>query len=136
MMKNAKYVSKNIELNQEFNFAAEETKLVVNDIYNSSWYGSVLWDLFCPGAVKLESSWNRSIKIMLDLPQPTHRGLIEPISGKPHLKRVLLKRFLLMIEQIRKSKKPHLQMLLRLCEKNTNSTTGKNLRNIMLITRN
>jgi hypothetical protein len=72
---------------------------------------------------------------MLDLPQPTHRGLIEPISGKPHLKRVLLKRFLLMIEQIRKSKKPDLQMLLRLCEKNTNSTTGKNLRNIMLITK-
>ena len=26
-------------------------------------------------------------------------------------------------------------MLLRLCEKNTNSTTGKNLRNIMLITK-
>ena len=98
LVKNAKYVSKNIELNQEFNFAAEETKLVVNDIYNSSWYGSVLWDLFCPGAVKLESSWNRSIKIMLDLPQPTHGGLIEPISGKPHLKRDLLKIFLLMIK--------------------------------------
>ena len=72
---------------------------------------------------------------MLDLPQPTHRGLIEPIFGEPHLKRVLLKRFLLMLEQIRKSKKPQLRMLLKLCEIYTNSTTGKNLRNIMLITK-
>ena len=52
-IKNAKYVSKNIEIGQEFNFAAEETKLEVNNIYNSSWHGSVLWDLFCPCSVKL-----------------------------------------------------------------------------------
>ena len=41
-IKKAKYVSKNIDLNQEFNFAAAETRLLVNKIYNSTWYGSVL----------------------------------------------------------------------------------------------
>ena len=110
-----------------------KTKFAVNDIYNSSWYGSVLWDLFCPGAVKLESSWNRSVKIMLDLPYSTHRGFIEPLSGRKHLKIVLMKRFLQYIGKIKKSKKPLLRLILQLSERNTNSTTGKNLRGIMLL---
>ena len=58
--KNARYVSKNIEINQEFYFAAPETKMKINDVYNKSWYGSVLYDLFCPLAVKIESTWNRT----------------------------------------------------------------------------
>ena len=123
--KNGRFVSRNIELNQEFHFAAEETKLTVNDIYNSSWYGSVLWDLFCPGAVKLESSWNRTIKIMLNLPHATHRGFIEPLSSRKHLKRVLLKRFIQFVEKIKTSKKPLLRLMLRLSEQNSNSTHGK-----------
>ena len=89
--KNAKYVSRNIEINQEFYFSASETKLTINDIWNSSWYGSVIWDLFCPSAEKIESSWNRSIKIMLNLPYATHRGLLEELSGRKHLKRILIK---------------------------------------------
>jgi len=76
----------------------------VIDLYNNnSWFGSVIWDLFCPAAVKLESSWNRSMKITLDLPYSTHRGLIEPLSDRRHLKRVLLRRFLQMITKIRSS---------------------------------
>ena len=131
-IKNAKYVSKNIEINQEFYFAAPSTRVTVNDIYNNSWFGSVIWDLFCPAAVKLESSWNRSMKITLDLPYATHRGLIEPLSGKPHLRRIFIKRFLQMILKIRGSSKPLLKTLLSAIEHDTRSTTGKNLREIML----
>ena len=36
------------------NVSAEETKLKINDVYNTSWYGSVLWDLFSPAALRLE----------------------------------------------------------------------------------
>ena len=133
-MKNAKYVSKNIELNQEFHFSSPKTRVFINDIYNNSWFGSVLWDLFCPSAVQLESSWNRSMKITLDLPYATHRGLIEPLSGTKHLKRILIKRFLQMISKIRISSKSILKTLLRAIEMDTRSTTGKNLREIMLLT--
>ena len=71
---------------------------------------------------------------MLDLPHATHRGFIEPLSGRKHLKRVLLKRFLQFVDKIKTSKKPLLRLLLGLTERNTNSTTGKNLRGIMLLT--
>ena len=75
----------------------------VNNIYNSSWFGSVLYELQGPEAVKIESSYNRGVKVMLDLPFATHRSLIEPLTGKKHI--VLAKRFLLMIEKVRVSKK-------------------------------
>ena len=41
-MKKGRYIARNIEINQEFYFAALETKIKVNNIYNSSWFGSVL----------------------------------------------------------------------------------------------
>ena len=133
-VKKARYISKNIELNQEFYFAAPATKLKINDVYNSSWFGSVLYDLYSTEAVKLESCYNRSIKIMLDLPYQTHRGLIEPITGRKHQRTCFIKRFMVMIHQIRASKKPILKRLLSEIELDVSSTTGSNLRNIMLET--
>ena len=81
-IKKARYVERNIELNQEFNFPSEVSKLRINYVYNSRWFGSVLYDIYTTETVKLESAINRSIKIMMDLPFETHRSLIEPVSEK------------------------------------------------------
>ena len=88
------YVSKNIEINQEFKFSAAKTRLEINSIYNSSWYGSTLWNLFGADSIKIESSYNRSIKYSMNLPYSTHRYLIEPLSERRHLKWLLISRFL------------------------------------------
>ena len=48
-IKKASYAGKNIELNQEFCWAHPNTKIQVNKIFNSHFYGSVLWNLFGPG---------------------------------------------------------------------------------------
>ena len=117
-------MTKNIEIKQEFFFSAAETRVEVNIIYNSSWFVSVLWDLFCPAAVRLESSYNRSMKIMMNLPLTTHRELIEPLSGQQHLKTVLIQRFIQMVGKIRVSNKPILRTLLAAVEHNTLSTTN------------
>ena len=45
-VKNAIYVEKNIELNQEFFFAHQVTKLTMNKIYNPHYSGNPLWNLF------------------------------------------------------------------------------------------
>ena len=42
-VKNAQYIGKNLELNQEFYFSHPFTKLKLNQIYNSHYSGSVLW---------------------------------------------------------------------------------------------
>ena len=109
-----------------------ETKLLVNDLYNSSWFGSVLWDFYGSAATKIESCYNRTMKVMLGLPLATHRNLIEPVSGRRHLRRALLKRFLMMVERLRMTKKPVIQVLLCVTERNYLSITGSNLRGIMI----
>ena len=131
--KMGRYVGRNIELNQEFFFAAHETRIRINNIYNSSWYGSVLWDLFSPASVKIESAYNRSMKVTMKLNCATHRELIEPLSQSRHVKLILIKRFLHMIIQIRSSTKPILKSLLSAIEYDTRSTTGRNLRYIMIL---
>ena len=109
--------------------------MTINEVYNSSWFGSVLYNLYGVEAVKLESSYNRSIKIMMNLPFGTHRGLIEPLSGRRHLRKTFSNRFLGVIDKIRKSKKQILRTLLSEIEWDVRSTTGQNLRMLMLETK-
>ena len=132
-VKNARYIGRNVELNQEFSFAHPSTKLKINDIYNSHFTSSPLWNLFGSGALKIESSFNKSVKMMLDLPVATHRYLIEPLTGQMHVKKVLISRFLGFMEKIASSNKKAIKMLMETSKKDVRSITGKNFRNIMLL---
>ena len=134
IVKKAVYVTKCMELNREFHFADPHTLISINQIYNGHYTGSPLWDLFGAETLRLESSYNRNIKIVFDLPYATHRHLIEPISEKRHLRTILASRFMGFIEQIRKSPKLIPKMLLHHIGNDVRSTTGRNLRNILLQT--
>ena len=78
--KMASYIDKNCSINQEFQFAHPTSKILLNTIYNGHFSGSQIWNLFSKGAVKFESTYNRSVKIMAELPYQTHRYFIEPVS--------------------------------------------------------
>ena len=134
-VKNARYIAKKNQLNQEFYFAHSSTKMDLNSIYNSHFTGSQCWDLFSTGAAKLEASWNRSIKIVHQLPWPTHRRLMTPISQKTHMKTLIMIRMMRFVEKLKTSEKPVLRQLLRLTLKNTQSVTGRNMRGILLMTK-
>ena len=60
--------------------------------------------------------------------------MIEPISKTKHLKFVLIERFLSFLNQIVKSKKLIPKQLLSFIKNDVCSTTGSNLRNILLLT--
>ena len=96
--------------------------------------GSPLWKLFTEDATRMESTWNKSVKLMMDLPLSTHRRLIEPLSGYTHISTVLIKRFLSFVSQIRKSGKTVMKQLLENVKNDVRSTTGHNLRKILLNT--
>ena len=93
--KNARYVSKNIEINHEFYFAVPEILRTYS----------------------------------------THRGLIEPLSGRKHLKHVFIRRFLQFIDSIRHSTVPVIKAILGVTVRDTRATTGKNHRVIMILMR-
>ena len=133
-MKKGQFVTKNCDLQQEFYFSHPSTRFDISQIYCSHFTGSPLWNLFCDEAEQVESSWNRNIKIAFDLPYATHRYLIKPIVKSNHVKEILVKRFLSFINQIRKSPKMIVNHILKAIKFDVRSTTGSNLRNIMLAT--
>ena len=71
---------------------------------------------------------------MCSLPYETHRYLVEPLSGGLGLRMQLVKKYLGFINRIKKSSKPVLQQLLNLTKGDVRTTTGANLRNILLMT--
>ena len=133
-VKRAQYITKNNELCQEFLPCHPRAKFHLNYVYNSSFSGSPLWDLFSRESKMIENTWNTSFRIMFDLSFRTHRYFVQAVSGKDHIKNILLKRFLGFLNQIRKSTKLLPGALLRLVSHDTRSTTGSNLRNILMLT--
>ena len=128
--KRAKYIGKNNEICQEFYFAHPSTKFKINSIWNSHWSGSVLWDLFSPESEQVFGTYNQSVKIMWDIPRSSPRSFTEPLTGAPHLKKVLVKRFLTFIESIKASRKIALKNLFKVVKNDCRSVTGKNLSKI------
>ena len=70
---------------------------------------------------------------MFDLPLSTHRYFVQPLSNKMHLKNILMKRFLGFLSQIKNSSKKIPSFLLNIVKNDARSTTGYNMRNMMLL---
>ena len=131
MEKRALFINKANELEQEFQFAYPETKIKVNSIYNSSFYGAPLWNLFGDEAIRIEKTWNVSLRRFLGLPRNSHRFFLEPLSNTPHIMFSLFKRYVKFIDSVRKSKKSVLRTMLAKVKGDCRSNTGQNLRKLM-----
>ena len=116
---------------QEFYYAHPKTKLLLNNIYNTHFTGSVIWNLFSREAKMIENTWNVSIRKMMNLDRQTHRYMVEPSSDVRHIKFVFLKRFLKFTEKLEKSVKHPVRVLFNAVKQDCRSTTGSNLRRIM-----
>ena len=132
MEKRARYIQLNNELMQEFSFVFSCTKAFINRVFNSHFYGSVLWNLYSRETTMLYNTWSVSIRKMFRLDRKSHRYLIEPISDMPHIRQALMKRFLGFTEKLSASRKGVLKRAYKIFKADCRSTTGSNIRNIML----
>ena len=126
LCKRARYIERNMELTQEFPIAHPEVKCKINRVYNSSFPGSVLYNLASDQVGQLTSSWSVSVRKMWELPMQTHRYLIEPLSGD-HAHSMLIVRFVKFLQSMLKSGKRAVHYMLRKVVQNTSSTTGNNV---------
>ena len=74
------YIAKNNELAQEFHYAHPSTNVFANKIFNTHFTVHL-----CGSLPKLTETWNTSHRLMLSLPLRTHRNLVEPLNGSPHI---------------------------------------------------
>ena len=130
--KRAIYISKNNELLQELHFGHPKTKIWVNQVYNTSFYGAPLWDASSKEYEKLEKTWNVSQRKMMSIPRAAHRYFIEPLSGKQHVVKSLKRRFTNFISKVTSNEKRVLRDMLHDIRHDCRSVTGKNIRILKL----
>ena len=117
-------------MNQEFECLDGEVQTKLLRIYNSHFTGSCLWDFDTHCFQMLTNSWNVNLRTMYNLPIQTHNWIVERISGDKHAKQLIFKRYIKFIESLEKNKRPSLQFLLKLVQRDQRCTTGSNLRHI------
>ena len=128
--KRAMFITRNIELNQEFYFAHPAVKCRMNQIYNSSFSGSVLWNLKGEKTKQLVNSWSVAVRHMWNLPDNTHRMFIESLGGT-HAEVMLYSRYTNFLQSIRKSGKLAATYLLEKTHADLTTMTGQNVRHIL-----
>ena len=62
-----------------------------------------------------------------------HRYFLEPLTEKPHIKKILAQRFIKFTSSINKSKKVALPKIFNIVKEDCCSFTGANLRQLMLL---
>ena len=133
MVKRAQFIQRNNEIMQEFHFAHPHSKMKLNRVYNTHFTGSVLWDLFSKESGMIANTWSISIRNIFNLHRETHRYFIEPISDEKHIKFSLLGRFIRFSNALNRSSKAPLRRLYNTVKRDCSSTTGSNLRQILLL---
>ena len=99
-------------------------------VYLIDFYGSNLWNFYDNATAKFYTSWNRMIRNVFNLPYNSHRYLIEPISGIPHLKCMIINRFIKFYNSILKCNKSITKHIAFIQALDCRSDFGRNIQNI------
>ena len=107
--------------------AHPELKCKINRIYNSSFPGSVLWDLTATLTAQIVNSWSVSVRHMWGLPMDSHRSFVESLGGT-HAKVMLMSRYISFIKSVKKSSRRAVLLLFERVKSNLMTVTGRNIR--------
>ena len=77
--------------------------------------------------LKLTRSWNTAVKIIWNLPHPTHTRFLESLSPVPHLESTLHARYIGFADSLAKSSKPLIGLLFNCSRTDLSSQTGQNI---------
>ena len=130
--KRGKFIGKMSSLFQEFHYVDTDIFVKIMNIFNTSFYGSNLWDILSNDCDRLYKSWNVAIRQAFDVNRCTHRYLIESISKSMHPKVMLSSRYVAFHRSLISSTKLPVRFLARLFEKNQRTVLGKTLYNLSM----
>ena len=99
-------------------------------IYACSFYSSSLYDLFSKTLDQLYRTWNKSVRILFNVPMDTYTYLIESISNSLHPKVMLSSRFVSFHRNNISCGKPGVRLLSNIFKSDLRTSYGRNLTNI------
>jgi hypothetical protein len=100
--------------------------------YATSLYGSNTWDIFSSDCERLYTSFNVTIRTVLNIDRCSHRYLIEPLSECLHLKTMIASRYVTFYRSLITSKKMPVRFLARLAETDQRTVLGRTLSSLLL----
>ena len=135
-IKRAKFIDASVKTREMFKFAAPSEVLKALKVYNSSFYGSSLWNLAGDKAKQVFSAWNTAVKLAWGCPQQTRSYFLQNMlcCGFNSARVDILSRFVKFFHSLRQSASYEVQVLSRLLARDVQSTTGKNLRLVQEVT--
>ena len=126
-VKRGRLIGKINSLSQEFFYVSPDTFMKILNIYTVSFHGSGLWDLFSSDCDRLYKAWNVAVRHAWNVPNTTHRYLIETISGCLHPKVMLASRYCGFVKSLLSSPKYPVRVLASLCSSDHRTVMGRSL---------
>ena len=127
MQKRGMFIGQINSLLQEFHYVSADILVNLVHTYATCMYGSNLWDIQSPYCEKIYSSYNVAIRNILNVDRKTHRFLIEPLSGRLHLKTLLAARYVSFYRSVTDCDKFPVRYLMRLFESDHRTVVGRTM---------
>lgn len=130
------FINDSSDIQNMFEFALPEQVISALRVYTTSFYGSMLFDLYGEEAEKIYRSCNTAVKLAWRVPRTTHGYLVENLLGKscPNLRSSILLRFLKFFQGLTNCAGKESRVLAGLSQADSRSTLGQNLRKIAIET--
>ena len=129
----AKLIDQLVDIQHSFFFASPVEILRAYQVYCSSHYGSMLWDLSGDSATQYFNSWTTGVKLAWQCPRATRTYLVQQVlaCGGISAKVDILSRFCKFFLNLRSSPCREVSILANLVARDVRSVTGNNVRLIM-----
>ena len=129
----AKLIDQSVETRQSFSFASPVEIIRALNIYCSSHYGSMLWDLGGEAASQYFNSWSTAVKLSWECPRNTRTYLLQHVlsCGGPSAKVDIMARYSRFFRSLCQSPSKEVAILANLIGRDKRSVTGRNVSQIM-----
>ena len=126
--KTAAFITKSLEVREQFSFAHPMEVLRAVKIYCCDHYGSMLWDLQGDLANKYFNTWKTCIKLAWEVPRATHSYFLDYLSGGlVTVRRDVIARYAGFYKSLLTSPCREVNILARMVAKDIRTTTARNL---------
>ena len=130
--KRAAFISRSVEIKETFKFASPVEVVQALEVYCSSFYGCMLWDLAGQGASQVFNSRSTAIKLAWFVPRATRTYLVQqvPSSGHTSAKVNIMNRYRKFFHGLKNSLSHEVRGrgMANIASRDIRATTGSNIR--------
>ena len=128
--KRAQFIEKSVEIRTMFEWAGPVEILRALKLYQSSFYGAMLWDLAGEKAKQVFTAWTTAVKLAWECPRNTRTFLVQNVLSRDltSARTDILSRYSRFFQSLRSSACYEVRILANFTAKDIRTTTGGNLR--------